>query len=51
MLSAFSSGHAKAVARRNLSRPDENLSRHGKNGVANGTRTRNSQNHNLGLYH
>lgn len=23
----------------------------GKNGVANGTRTRNIQNHNLGLYH
>ena len=29
----------------------EKSAREGKEGVANGTRTRNSQNHNLGLYH
>ena len=38
-------------ARRKSSRADEKLSDRGKHGVANGTRTRNSQNHNLGLYH
>ena len=32
-------------------RRDERLKKKGEDGVANGTRTRNIQNHNLGLYH